>query len=75
MVKQLSLIFAAIFFLASCGQRPSNELTLGEDELEPDQLEVSGEAMNEIIQNIASPIEVAALISELNVPFSKSGPH
>lgn len=72
MVKQISLIFVAIFFLASCGQRPSNELTLDPDELEPDQLEVSSEAMSEIIQNIASPIEVAALISELNVPFSKS---
>jgi len=31
---------------------------------------VSDEAMSEIVQNIASPIEVAALLSELKIPFS-----
>ena len=72
MVKQLSMYLLAILFISSCGQRPADTLSLQEDELQPEQLEVSSEAMDEIIQNIASPIEVAALISELNIPFSKS---
>lgn len=72
MVKNLSLFLLAILFIASCGQRPADTLSLQEDEMVPEQLEVSNEAMDEIIQNIASPIEVVALISELNIPFSKS---
>ena len=42
------------------------------DEAEVGELQISSETMNEIIQNIASPIEVAALISSMNIPFSTS---
>ncbi|HDR68232.1 MAG TPA: hypothetical protein ENN61_04195 [Bacteroidaceae bacterium] len=72
MVTRLTIFVLAAVITVSCGQRPSDTLALGEDELRPEQLEVSGAAMEEIIQNVASPIEVAALINELNIPFSKS---
>ena len=72
MVKQLSLFILAALFLVSCGQRQADNLSVNAEEIEPEKLEVAGEAMDEIIQNIASPIEIAALISELNIPFSKS---
>ena len=36
------------------------------------ELQISSETMTDIIQNIASPIEVAAMISSLNIPFSTS---
>ena len=42
------------------------------DEVDVGELQISSETMNEIIQNIASPIEVAALINALNVPYSTS---
>ena len=42
------------------------------DDVETGELQISSETMNEIIQNIASPIEVAALINSLNIPFSTS---
>jgi hypothetical protein len=42
------------------------------DEAEAGELQISSETMNDIIQNIASPIEVAALISSMNIPFSTS---
>ena len=40
------------------------------DDVDVGELQISSETMNDIIQNIASPIEVAALISALNVPYS-----
>ena len=40
------------------------------DDLDVGELQISSETMNDIIQNIASPIEVAALINALNVPYS-----
>lgn len=42
------------------------------DDAEVGELQISSETMNEIIQNIASPIEVAALINSMNIPFSTS---
>ena len=42
------------------------------DDVEVGELQISPETMNDIIQNIASPIEVAALINSLNIPFSTS---
>ncbi len=70
MLKQTLLLLIAIFFLAACGQRPSENLEVNLDEVDVGELQISSETMNDIIQNIASPIEVAALISALNVPYS-----
>ena len=70
MLKQSLLLLTAIFFLAACGQRPSENLEVNMDDLDVGELQISSETMNEIIQNIASPIEVAALINALNVPYS-----
>ena len=70
MLKQSLLLLIAIFFLAACGQRPSENLEVNLDDVDVGELQISSETMNDIIQNIASPIEVAALISALNVPYS-----
>lgn len=72
MINKLSLILIALLFLAACGQRPSENLEVDMDDVEVGELQISSETMNDIIQNIASPIEVAALISSLNIPFSTS---
>jgi len=65
-------MLAAILLLAACGQRPSGNLDVDMDDVEVGELQISSETMTEIIQNIASPIEVAALIQSLHVPFSTS---
>ena len=72
MIKKLSLFVIAALLLAACGQRPSENLEVDMDDIEAGDLQISFETMGEIIENIASPIEVAALISSMNIPFSTS---
>jgi hypothetical protein len=79
MLQKLNILIILIAMLAACGSS-GNEPNL-EDEFE-DQLtneagkedepvpEVSEVAMEEIVQNISSPVEMAALIKEVGVPFS-----
>ena len=70
MIKNVSLLLVGLLFITACGQRPSENLEVNMDDVDVGELQISSETMNEIIQNIASPIEVAALISSLNIPFS-----
>lgn len=70
MLKQSLLLLIAVFFLMACGQRPSKNLEVNLDEVGVEELQISSETMSDIIQNIASPIEVAAFISAMNVPYS-----
>ena len=72
MIKNMSFLLAVALLTSACGQRPSESLEVDMDDVEAGELQISSETMNEIIQNIASPIEVAALISSLNIPFSTS---
>ncbi len=72
MIKQSLLLLAALALMAACGQRPSENLDVDMDVVDVGELQISSETMNDIIQNIASPIEVAALISSMNIPFSTS---
>ncbi len=72
MIKNSFILLSGLIFLAACGQRPSQNLELDLTDVETRELQISSETMTEIIQNIASPIEVAALISSLNIPFSTS---
>ena len=72
MIKNSIILLSALLFLAACGQRPSQNLEVDLSDVETGELQISSETMTEIIQNIASPIEVAALISSLNIPFSTS---
>ena len=72
MIKNFFLFVIAALVLAACGQRPSENLEVDMDDVETGELQISAETMSDIIQNIASPIEVAAMISSLNIPFSTS---
>lgn len=72
MIKKLSLFVIATLLLAACGQRPSENLSVDMEDVEEGELQISSETMFDIIENIASPIEVAALINSLNIPFSTS---
>jgi hypothetical protein len=70
MLRHFILLLIAAFLLAACGQRTSENLEVNLDDVDIGEPQISSETTNEIIQNIASPVEVAALIHELNVPYS-----
>jgi len=72
MARNLILFITAALVLWACGQRPKDNLEVDMDDVETGELQIASETMTEIIQNIASPIEVAALINSLNIPFSMS---
>ncbi len=69
MYKTLPYLITLALLLTSCGNRP-NELNVPGYELDQGDIEISDQAMNDIIENISSPIEMAALIKDLGVPFS-----
>jgi len=67
------LLITAVFFL-SCqsrkGNRSASEFEVPDSILTAESTTISEEAINEIVQNVSSPVEMAALIKELGVPFS-----
>lgn len=69
------LVIGALF-LVSCNRNnngdQSNSLDVPDDVLNEGvtELEISEEVMQDIVQNISSPVEMAALIKSLNVTFS-----
>jgi hypothetical protein len=73
MCKHFLLLTLSVALLFSC---QSNRKGQAEDFTVPDSVEISDalaiseEALEEIVQNVSSPIEMAALINELGVPFS-----
>ncbi|MFP4018277.1 MAG: hypothetical protein ACLFUH_03420 [Bacteroidales bacterium] len=73
--KFILYLFLIAFVITAC--RKSNQNEYGDDFDVPDSVmnkglhEVSDEAMKNITDNISSPIETAALIKKLNVPFSR----
>ncbi len=84
MFKSFFLMFRKLFYLifvsliiVSCNSSNKNEENISEDIEIPDSifddkpLIISEEAMSDIIENISSPVEMAALLKETGVPFSK----
>lgn len=70
-MKKLTIYILLVFLLfVSCKGRVKEDLNVPGSELAPGDLKVSEQAMNEIVENISSPIEMAALVKELGVPFS-----
>ncbi|MFP4046396.1 MAG: hypothetical protein ACLFT4_01400 [Bacteroidales bacterium] len=73
--KFILYLFLIAFVITAC--RKSNQNEYGDDFDVPDSVmnkglhEVSDEAIKNITDNISSPIETAALIKKLNVPFSR----
>ncbi len=72
MTKNSILLLTITLLLAACGQRSSENLNLNLDEVEIAKIQISPETMMDIIENLASPMEAAVLISSLNIPFSAS---
>jgi hypothetical protein len=60
-----------IIFLISCGPSGSNENPDTPDTTKTSKVQISQEAMNDVIESLPSPVEMAAAIQDLGVPFSK----
>lgn len=79
MVKKILYIFIGLIVLATCiyfiqkGFRPNkNEnLDVPHDEEFKGVVDIEGEAVKSITDNISSPVEIAAMIKALGAPFSK----
>jgi len=76
MRKILTAIVLGLLVLGAC-KSDQQKKGLSDDFEVPDsvlykgELEVSEQAMEEIVQNVSSPVEMAALIKSIGVPFSK----
>lgn len=69
MLKKVVYIVIIILVFSSC-KGPNNELNIPGYELDSGYIQIPKEAMEDIIQNISSPIEMAALIKDLGLAFS-----
>jgi hypothetical protein len=73
MIKKLVYVLLAVSIITSCKSgRDRGTATDFEvpDSIMSEGLEISEETMQNIVQNISSPVEMAALIKELGVPYS-----
>ncbi|MDX9695836.1 MAG: hypothetical protein RBT49_08600 [Bacteroidales bacterium] len=75
MYKRLIYILVLILVFASCKNEKkddfSKEFSIPDSVMYDGDLAISDAAMNDIVQNVSSPVEMAALIKSLGVPFSK----
>jgi hypothetical protein len=73
MIKKLVYVLAVILIVGSCrsGEKQTSETDFEvPDSVLNQEVPISEDVMQNIIQNISSPIEMAALIKELGVPYS-----
>lgn len=75
MIRQIFVWLFFLIFFVSCKNLGDHT---GEDEfVVPDSIaalgpiEMTEDAMEDVIQNIASPVEIAAMVNSLGVPFSQ----
>ncbi|MCK4920521.1 MAG: hypothetical protein KAS71_05710 [Bacteroidales bacterium] len=69
MLKKVAYIVILISFFSAC-KGPNNELDMPGYEMATGDFQIPEDAMEDIIQNISSPIEMAALIKDLGLAFS-----
>lgn len=72
MLKKLlfSLIIIALVISCKSGNDNSQNLEIDESEIVAGDLEIPEETMQDIIQSVSSPVEMAALVKDLGVQFS-----
>jgi len=78
MSKRLIYILLPLLIFAACQSDKQKDTNFADEFNVPDSvindgiLEISQDAMDEIVQNISSPVEIAALIKSVGVPYSKN---
>ncbi|MDA3952964.1 MAG: hypothetical protein PF485_04920 [Bacteroidales bacterium] len=77
MSKRLIYILLLLLLITSCGENKqkkddfSSEFEIPDSQRYAGELAISAEAMDDIVENISSPVEIAALIKAVGVPYSK----
>jgi len=77
MSKKLIYILLPLLIFAACRSDKQKDTDFSKEFEVPDSviyegdLEISEQAIEEIVQNISSPVEIAALIKAVGVPYSK----
>jgi hypothetical protein len=78
MSKRLIYILLPLLIFAACQSDKQKDSDFSDEFNVPDsviydgELEISQEAMDDIVQNISSPVEIAALLKSVGVPYSKN---
>ena len=78
MSKRLIYILLPLLIFSACRSDKQKDTDFSTEFEVPDsilyegELEISEQAMEEIVQNISSPVEIAALIKAVGVPYSKN---
>lgn len=74
MFKKLIFVILTITLVGSCKSgsdgKPGTEFEIPDSIIYANALEISTEVMSDIISNVSSPVEMAALIKSIGVPFS-----
>lgn len=70
MYRKLAFILSVVLLITACKGRKNNELDVPGYELDQGEVQIPEQAMEDIIQNVSSPIEIAAFIKDLGVPFN-----
>ncbi len=74
MIKRVLALLVISLLLFSCksdgGKKTTDEFEVPDEIVNEGVLEISEEVMQDIVQNISSPVEMAALIKSLDVNFS-----
>ncbi len=72
MIKKLIFIFISVIFFASCGDGGDDDTIVGPDSQDDvREVQIDPEKINGLIESFPSPIEMAATIEDLKVPYSK----
>ncbi|UCG27464.1 MAG: hypothetical protein JSV24_10880 [Bacteroidales bacterium] len=76
MIKRWLVFFFVILPIFSCRNKPDSSFDEAANDSDTTVVslgpsEISEDAMEEIIHNIASPVEIATLVNRLGVPFSR----
>jgi hypothetical protein len=70
MYIKLAFFLSVFLLITSCKGKKNNELDVPGYELAQGDVQIPEQAMEDIIQNVSSPIEIAAFIKDLGVPFN-----
>ena len=72
MVRNLLIILLVLFVILSCKSSgdKAETLEIDDSELVEGELEISKEVIDDIIQSVSSPVEMAALVKDLGIDFS-----
>jgi hypothetical protein len=74
MGKNILVIIGMMVFLAACQNRRGGDVQFTFEEADTfpvaEAEKLSAEAIDDIVRNISSPVEIAALLQSMNVPFT-----